>query len=248
MTNILNNRFVNLQDLSINNQNKYLENKPFSHIVFDNFFKTNFLENILEDFPRDLKKKGIKFDNAQEKKITSNNAEIISSQTNSLINYLNSYEFLIFLKNLTGIKETLMPDPYLWGGGYHELKNMGHLNIHADFNIHPTLKLNRRINLLIYLNKNWKENYGGSLELWDRKMKNCIKKIVPIFNRVVIFNTNDFSYHGNPEKINHPENISRKSIALYYYSNGQPRENNDEVGRSTLFKKDQILVMKVVQK
>ena len=135
------------------------------------------------------------------------------------------------------MQETLIPDPYLWGGGYHELKNGGYLNIHADFNVHPQLELNRRINLLIYLNKNWKENYGGSLELWDRKMKNCIKKIVPIFNRVVIFNTNDFSYHGNPEKINHPENISRKSIALYYYSNGQPRENNNEVGRSTLFKK-----------
>ena len=237
MTNILNDRFVNLRDLSSNNQNKYLENKPFSHIVFDNFFKSIFLESILEDFPKDLKKNGIKFDNVQEKKITSDNAEIISSQTNSLINYLNSYEFLIFLKNLTGIKETLIPDPYLWGGGYHELKNMGHLNIHSDFNIHPTLKLNRRINLLIYLNKNWKENYGGSLELWDRNMKKCIKKIVPIFNRVVIFNTNDFSYHGNPEKIKHPQNISRKSIALYYYSNGQPKENNDESVHSTIFKK-----------
>ena len=238
MKNILNNEYINLNDLSIDNHNKYLENKPFSHIIFDNFFKTEFLNSILDDFPKDLKQIGVKYDNVQEKKIASSNAEIISAQTNYLINYLNSYEFLNFLKKLTGIKEALIPDPYLWGGGYHELKNEGHLNIHSDFNMHPKLKLNRRINLLIYLNKSWEENYGGSLELWDREMNNCIKKIVPIFNRIVIFNTNDFSYHGNPEKIKHPENISRKSIALYYYSNGRPKtEINDEVAHSTLFQK-----------
>ena len=92
---------------------------------------------------------------------------------------MNSYEFINFLNNLTGIKEKLIPDPYLWGGGFHELKNEGFLNIHSDFNVHPELKLNRRINLLIYLNKDWQENYGGSLELWDKKMKHCVKRINP---------------------------------------------------------------------
>jgi len=234
--NILNSNHIDLHKLYKNNHKEYLKNEPFSHIVFDNFFKNEFLEDVLADFPKDLNKVGINYNSIQEKKNASNDAENISIKTNHLISYLNSYKFINFLNNLTGIKEKLIPDPYLWGGGYHELRNEGFLNVHSDFNIHPDLKLNRRINLLIYLNKDWQENYGGSLELWDRKMKHCVKKITPMFNRVVIFNTNDFSYHGNPEKIKHPEMISRKSIALYYYTNGRPNEDiNDETAHSTIF-------------
>lgn len=84
------------------------------------------------------------------------------------------------------------------GGGLHELRNGGYLNVHADFNRHPKLKLDRRLNVLIYLNKDWISEYGGELQLWDKEMKNCEKKIIPIFNRMVIFSTTDFSYHGNP--------------------------------------------------
>ena len=84
------------------------------------------------------------------------------------------------------------------------------------------MKLDRRLNMLIYLNKNWSENNGGQLELWDRKMQKCVKNIIPIFNRMVVFSTTDFSYHGNPNKVKVESNLSRKSIALYYYSNGRP--------------------------
>ena len=238
MENILNNKFINLDEVSTKYHQQYLNNKPFSHIVFDNFFNTLFLEKILEDFPKNLEKTGIKFEDKQEKKIASKNPDIISNNTNTLINFLNSYKFLNFLNNLSGMQETLIPDPYLWGGGYHELKNGGYLNIHADFNVHPQLELNRRINLLIYLNKNWKENYGGSLELWDKDMSKCVSKIIPTFNKIVIFNTNDFSYHGNPEIIDNPHNTSRKSIALYYYSNGRPRTDaKDEISHNTIFQK-----------
>ena len=222
MENILNNKFINLDELSTKYHQQYLNNKPFSHIVFDNFFNTLFLEKILEDFPKNLEKTGIKFEDKQEKKIASKNPDIISNNTNTLINFLNSYKFLNFLNNLSGMQETLIPDPYLWGGGYHELKNGGYLNIHADFNIHPQLELNRRINLLIYLNKNWKDEYGGHLELWDKMMTKCEKKISPIFNRMVVFSTNDFSYHGHPEPVICPMGESRKSIALYYFSKGRP--------------------------
>ena len=123
-----------------------------------------------------------------------------------------------------GIKEALIPDPYYFGGGLHEIKKNGFLKVHADFNFHPKLKLDRRINILIYLNKNWKQEYGGALELWDKEMSKCQKKIFPIFNKIVIFNTNDYTYHGHPEPLNCPEDVSRKSIALYYYSNGRPEE------------------------
>ena len=82
------------------------------------------------------------------------------------------------------------------------------------------MKLDRRLNILIYLNHNWDENNGGQLELWNKEMKKCEKKILPVFNRMVIFSTTDFSYHGNPKKVQTLNNLSRKSIALYYYSNG----------------------------
>jgi Rps23 Pro-64 3,4-dihydroxylase Tpa1-like proline 4-hydroxylase len=150
---------------------------------------------------------------------------------------LNSAAFLQFLQILTGIKEPLIGDPYLAGGGMHEIKKGGFLKVHADFNKHPELKLDRRINVLVYLNKDWKEEYGGYFELWDKSMSNCEKKIAPIFNKMVIFSTTDYSYHGHPDPLTCPEDRSRKSLALYYYSNGRPvgEINKDNESHGTLF-------------
>ena len=108
------------------------------------------------------------------------------------------------------------------GGGLHQIERGGYLKIHADFNRHPKFNLDRRLNLLLYLNENWKEEYGGHLELWNNQMTACVRRISPIFNRCVIFNTTDFSYHGHPEPLTCPEHVTRKSLALYYYSNGRP--------------------------
>src|SRR5206468_2179145 len=93
----------------------------------------------------------------------------------------------------------LMPDPYFEGGGLHETKRGGHLGIHADFNIHSQLKVERRLNLLIYLNENWDKTFGGELELWNKDMKECAVRVAPIFGRAVIFNTDLDSFHGHPE-------------------------------------------------
>ena len=106
------------------------------------------------------------------------------------------------------------------GGGLHEIKKGGVLKVHTDFNKHPFKNLDRRINVLIYLNKNWKKNYGGDLEFWDEKMKKCQKKIQPKFNTMVIFSTNDHTNHGHPNLLKCPKHISRKSIATYYFSKG----------------------------
>ena len=133
--------------------------------------------------------------------------------------------FLNFLQNITSIKEKLIADKELNGGGMHEIKKGGLLKIHSDFNKHPNLKLDRRLNVLIYLNKNWKEEYGGHLEFWDKEMKCCKTKILPIFNRMVIFSTTDFSNHGHPDPLNCPDLMSRKSIATYYYSDGSLQMN-----------------------
>ena len=228
---------LNLDKLAIENKNKYSSADPFPHIVLDNFFNNQILDEILKEFPNNLDLIGNKFNNKVEKKLSLNNSKLLSFNTNNFLNFLNSQIFLNFLQKLTSIKENLVPDPYLLGGGLHELRNEGYLNIHSDFNMHPSMKLDRRLNILIYLNKNWKENYGGSLQLWDKDMKRCVQKILPEFNRMVIFSTTDFSYHGNPDKVSCADNNSRKSIAMYYYSNGRPASERKLGLHSTIFRK-----------
>ena len=231
----------NIDDLNIyakEKQDEYLNASPFPHIVIDNFFNEKLLENILDEFPKNLENIGYEYQTkVEQKKFTLNDSKHLSNETNNFINFLNSQIFLDFLQVLTGINEKLIPDPYLQGGGLHELRNNGFLNIHADFNLHPSMKLDRRLNILIYLNKNWNDNYGGNLQLWNKEMTKCEKKILPEFNKMVIFSTTDFSYHGNPDKINCPKDNSRKSIAMYYYSNGRPSSERKLGLHSTIFRK-----------
>ena len=237
MIKFLNKNILNLDDLGKQKNTEYNQNKPYPHIVINDLFNDDLLNNILNEFPKNLDQIGEKFNNKVEKKLSLNDPKNFSDETNNFINFLNSNLFISFLQNITNVKEKLIPDPYLIGGGLHELRNEGYLNIHADFNLHPTMKLDRRLNILIYLNKDWKDDYGGSLELWDKKMIKCQKKIIPTFNKTVIFSTTDNSYHGNPQKINHPNNISRKSVAMYYYSNGRPSNERNLGDHSTIFRK-----------
>jgi Rps23 Pro-64 3,4-dihydroxylase Tpa1-like proline 4-hydroxylase len=135
---------------------------------------------------------------------------------------------------LTGIQD-LISDPFYRGGGLHNILPGGKLGVHADFNKHQKYDLDRRLNLLLYLNKDWKEEYGGHIELWDKNMQKCVKRVLPIFNRVVIFTTTDHSFHGHPDPLNCPNPMSRKSLALYYYTHGRPEEDESQT-HSTLFK------------
>ena len=227
----------NLDNESKKLKNDYLDGEPFPHIVLDNFFQEEILDSLIDNFPKNLNEYNLKFDNFAEKKLALNKPEQLSSLNNDFINFLNSYIFIDFLQKITSIKETLVADPYLIGGGLHELRNEGFLNIHADFNIHPKFKLDRRLNILIYLNKEWKEDNGGQLELWDKDMTKCHKSIVPIYNRMVIFSTTSFSNHGNPNKVKCQLNESRKSLALYYYSNGRPENEKVSDDHATIFRK-----------
>ena len=178
MKSILNKSFQNLKEISEKNKNFFLNAKPFSHIVFNNFFNDQYLEKILDAFPNEnFNNYDHNFKNKTEVKLAINSPEKIPDEINSFIEYLNSYSFLNFLQNLTGIKEKLIPDPYLFGGGLHQIKRGGFLKIHSDFNVHPQMRLNRRINLLLYLNKDWKEDWGGQLELWDQQMRSCQSKV-----------------------------------------------------------------------
>ena len=235
---ILSDRTKDLLSVAESERANYLNSKPFPSIIFKNFFKDEYLSKILADFP-DLRniKKTQEYNNKNEIKFTNNKKENIPTSIQNFIKFLNSEPFVSFLQKLTSIKEKLVSDQNLDGGGLHEIKNGGKLKIHTDFHLHPSLGLDRRINVLIYLNKNWKNSYGGHLELWDVEMKNCVQKIAPEFNTMVIFSTTDFSNHGHPDPLNCPSNISRKSIALYYFSNGRPKEElSKSIKNTTKFK------------
>lgn len=195
----------------------YAEADPFPHVMIDDFLPRALLESVLDAFPVERDRESESFDRAQERYKTSFNPDFVSPPLRALFYSLNSRPFLHFLENLTGIKG-LIPDPFFLGGGFHETRTGGHLSVHADFNHHAPLNVERRVNVLLYLNKDWKLDYGGALELWDKEMKACVKRIAPELGRFVAFSTDATSYHGHPDPVNHPEGRSRRSIALYYYT------------------------------
>jgi Rps23 Pro-64 3,4-dihydroxylase Tpa1-like proline 4-hydroxylase len=232
----LNPSINDIKEFGKNKHQEYVNAKPFPNIIIDDFFDEKILSKIAEDFPDLAKQKDvISYDNHNEKKLEAKGEKYFNDTTKSLIHYLNSQPVLDFLQELTGIKEVLMPDPYLIGGGYHEIKPGGLLKVHADFNKHELTGLDRRINLLIYLNKDWDESYGGNFELWDKDMTKSYKNVLPVFNRVAIFSTTDFSYHGHPNPLTCPPDRSRKSIALYYYTNGRPKSEISHRAHGTVF-------------
>ena len=201
----------------------YLEAKPFPHVVFDDFFDPRLLELVLEEFPKPGEIRWQSFDNAQEIKLASSREASFGPATRLLMYHLNSMTFLEFLSSVTGI-DNLIPDPGFEGGGLHQIVRGGKLGVHADFNKHRDFGLDRRLNLLLYLNKDWREEYDGQLQLWNRDMSRCEAKVLPIFNRVMVFGTTDFTYHGHPDPLQCPDGMTRKSLALYYFSNGRPAE------------------------
>ena len=226
---MLNSSKTNLQQLASKLANTYQTNKPFPSIYIDDFFDENFLEEVLKEFPRvDQLKDKIYYANPNEDKYATKGEYTFGDQTKKLVHFLNSQPFLEFLQKITGIEETLIPDPYFEGGGFHEIKPGGFLKVHVDFHKNKKLQLSRRVNFLIYLNKDWEEEYGGHLELWEKDMSQCVSKILPKFNRAAMFSTTGDSWHGHPDPLNCPEGNSRKSLALYYYTNGRPiSELND---------------------
>jgi Rps23 Pro-64 3,4-dihydroxylase Tpa1-like proline 4-hydroxylase len=223
-----------LQSLAERYRSEYRDAEPFPHVVIDDFLPEEDLDLVLEEFLQTQDEAWHRFDNPREKKLAERREASFGPFTRHLLAAkFNSSVFLGFLESLTGI-EGLIPDPYYEGGGLHQIVPGGFLKVHADFNWHEDLKLDRRLNILVYLNRDWKEEYGGHLELWNRDMSRCERRILPIFNRCVIFSTTDFSYHGHPEPLTCPDGMTRKSLALYYYSNGRPAEELSDA-HSTLF-------------
>jgi len=254
-----------LGKLATTHGENYQKAHPFPHVVLDDFLPEWVLEQILTEFPAPDDIDWIertsygKIEQAEEgpsevayslNKLESKNTSELGPFTRQFFSEVNSRVFIEFLELLTGIGR-LLPDPHLSGGGLHSIGSGGILRVHADFVWNERIRLDRRLNFLLYLNQDWKEDYGGELELWDKEMIRAEKKILPIFNRCVIFSTSSTSFHGHTNPITCPKNQRRKSLAFYYYSNGRPegevtlghkeetlwQATPDEGARSTLAKR-----------
>jgi Rps23 Pro-64 3,4-dihydroxylase Tpa1-like proline 4-hydroxylase len=227
-------RFSELYDKLETLSPEYQNGEPFPFIVIDNFLPLELAELISADIPEKSDAAWTRLPTEDQKnKFVMTDDRRLPLKVNALIQELNSGYFLRFLEKLTAVPE-LIADTKLVGGGLHMIERGGKLSVHVDFSHHPTNGLNRRLNFLLYLNPDWQEEYGGHFELWDQEIKSCKHKILPIFNRCVVFSTSPISYHGHPDPLNCPEGMTRKSIALYYFSKGRPVE--EDVEHNTLFK------------
>lgn len=239
--------YERLLDLAQERGGEYRSADPYPHIVVDDFLPESSLRRILDAFPSgdprdsEVRWRAIDADTedgkpAQRGKLdfsTREGADLLSNEyfvepvIRQLFWEMNSSTFLRFLERMTGIRH-LIPDPHMQGGGIHHVHRGGMLRVHADFSRHPVNELDRRVNVLLYMNPDWKEEYGGHLELWSRDMERCVRKVLPVANRCVIFSTRNDSYHGHPHPLNCPEGRTRQSVAMYYYTNGRPEEERSE--------------------
>lgn len=214
---------------------QYRSADPFPHIVIDGLFEDRVLDRVVAEFPKPEEMRWMAFDSPTEKKLGYyHEHSTITPALRAFLDALNGFETLLFLEELTGI-EGLIPDPYFGGGGLHQIESGGFLKIHTDFNVHPKLKLDRRVNMLVYLNRDWQDEWGGHLELWNASMTEQRQKIAPLFNRTVVFSTTDTSFHGHPHPLATPPGVTRKSVSLYYYTAGRPEEERSEP-HDTIFK------------
>lgn len=200
---------------------EFLNREPFPHIVIDDFYPELELNLVADEIENISEETWKKHDSAigghqfQQRKSAINNPNVLGPHSYKLIEYFNSPLMRGWLTQLTGIKD-LQPDPL--GEGLHRTQRGGKLSMHADFNIHPKNGYYRRINALLYMNRNWEEEWNGHLELWDKDMQKCVHRLSPIFNRLVIFLTTETSFHGHPEPLLCPEDRARLSFAFYYYT------------------------------
>ena len=234
---ITNNSSAKIVDKERNNLSK----NPFPHIFIDNFFTPKFANDLLESFPPlDSESWERTNDPEIEVKMRSKWESEFDIPKNIIeaIKIMNSAPFLKALSTALEIPK-LIPDPYFSGGGLNVTASGGLLDVHVDGNYHDATGLHRRVNTILYLNPGWEEVWGGEFGMFDAKGEKLIKKIAPLHNRFMAFDTNDYSFHGLPDPLNFPEGKARRSIILYYYTK-EPRPDSKvsvEQPHSALWKK-----------
>ena len=186
--------------------------------MFDDFLEPGAADAAMAEFPPLDPEQWTNYLHVNERKFSNTDPTTWGPTLRQILDELNSPRFVRLVGQLLGVDD-LVPDPSLEGGGLHQSTRGGFLNIHADYTVHPhNRKWQRRANLLLYLNDDWKPEYGGDLELWSADMKECVEKVPPIANRALLFTTDATSFHGHPEPMRCPEGVARRSLALYYFS------------------------------
>lgn len=202
---------------------QYAQAEPYPHVVVDGLMPEGPLQRVAQAAGTIPAAAGWRRGDPvfQRHKQGTSDLAHMPAPVRDAIMQLNSPLMLQFLERLTGIPR-LIADPWLVGGGVHQVGRGGFLKVHRDYLKHPRYHIDRRLNLLLYLNENWSEEWGGHLELWDRDMGRCVRRVAPVFNRCVIFTLSQTSFHGHPEPLACPEDRPRRSLALYYYSTAGP--------------------------
>jgi 2OG-Fe(II) oxygenase superfamily len=195
----------------------YAAAKPYPHLVLDGFFDENVLEHVLAEFPVQETRDWLAYETVHESKRASRGIAGLPAFTQLFLLQLCSEPVLEQIRYITGYDD-LVGDPLYHGGGLHETPPGGWLNVHADWTMHPVLPLVRRLNLIVYLNRDWAADWGGELELIDPQTKICSARVAPVFNRAVLFATAPENLHGFPTPLSCPEDRSRKSVSVFYWS------------------------------
>jgi hypothetical protein len=209
----------------------YQAASPYPHIVIDDFLEPWAVAAAMAEFPPLEPERWNNYLHVNERKFSNTEPSTWGPTLQRILEEFNSPRFVQFVGKLLGM-DNLIADPSLEGGGLHQSTTGGFLNIHADYTVHPhNRKWQRRANIILYLNDGWKPEFGGDLELWSADMKECVHKVSPVANRVLIFTTDATSFHGHPEPIRCPEGLARRSLALYYFSVEQ-----DPMVRSTEYR------------
>ena len=213
---------------------EYGNKPPFDHVVIDNFFTQDAAKTLSNDFPSFDSDTWHGYDNPIEIKKVCNNWNLFPEATYQVFSYFNSPEWLNYLSEKLLDGKTLYADSGLNGGGWHVHKKGGKLNTHLDYSIHPKLGLQRKLNIIIYMNPNWQEDWGGTLGLWgnesSEKPGDLAASVWSKFNRAVIFDTTQNSWHGLPEPLSCPEHEVRQSLAAYFLCD--PPEKVDQRGKA----------------
>ena len=211
------------------NSNLEINKYPFKHCIINNFLKDEIYEKIYNDFPNKIDNEFWEYSNPLEVKYVLDKIVFIKDEIKNLF-FALSHDKIIKKFKETFILDNLEYDPYLHGAGIHMHPRNGRLNMHLDYEKHPYINKQRRLNVIYYVNKEWDKKWNGDTQLWDKNMKNCIVRSFPKKNTAIIFETIENSWHGVPDKILCPSNIYRKTLAYYYISKLVNKKNTNKLG------------------